>query len=707
MKKKLFLVFAMAALFVCLLAIGVSAETPSNYIEFGARFPDSDNYITVYTENAESTSHPHINFATKKFYSDVDFTQEVDMSTATGIDFSVTKTYVNGEQGVAPNRMTKPLSPFVNCVEVKWFLDGFPTVSYNGSFFKGWTGLKSFDFGNATAIADNTFEGCGLESIIIPATVTSFGGSAFKDCVSLKTVKIEGNITKFGNGSTFYGCTALETVDLGTPAYIGKSMFYGCTSLSSLTVPSSATYIGESAFYDCKNLSSIELPSTITEIKGSAFHSCTSLTSINIPEGVTKLGNYALYNTGVKTIHIPSTVESIGYQFAEKSAVETLTFAENSSLTFIDHRAFRDCDSLVGPVILPYGLIEMDYGVFDNCAMLKAVKMPDTLTTLSGDAALFNSCPSLEYVQFSKNLTGTIYKSMFENCTSLKAISFPDGVTKIDYKALRNCTSLEAVYLPSGLEELGSVNTGASDWGVFYQSSKVYLVNEPFNVFDGDKLVENFVMPQKPEVYYMPSGMTALGNSAFQNCSNLNKYIVFPTGITSVGECSQGAFFKASSSTNPVTFVFLGDMTSIRIRQNDNASSNMSFIFANPNDTGITSMEFIIGSANNAYMTNTYAYFCASNTVYDLSTFKAANATVYTVTEDDYTKTVNTAETQPHFRSPRNDQKTPATCVTPELSLTFCFCGTPMGTQETAPALGHAKDLEADEMWNYGGNYYQ
>ncbi|MBQ3017353.1 MAG: leucine-rich repeat domain-containing protein, partial [Clostridia bacterium] len=485
------------------------------------------------------------------------------------------------------------------------------------------------------------------------------------------------------------------------PAYIGKSMFYGCTSLTSLIVPSSATYIGESAFYGCINLSSIELPSTITEIKGSAFHSCTSLTSINIPEGVTKLGNYALYNTGVKTIHIPSTVTSIGYQFAESSAVETITFAENSSLTFIDHRAFRDCDSLVGPVILPYGLIEMDYGVFDNCAKLKAVKMPDTLTTLSGNAALFNSCTSLEYVQFSKNLTGTIFKSMFENCTSLKAISLPDGVTKIDYKALRNCTSLEAVYLPSGLIELGSVNTGASDWGVFYQSPKVYLVNEPFNVFDGDKLVENFVMPQKPEVYYMPSGMTALGNSAFQNCSNLNKYIVFPTGITSVGECSQGAFFKASSSTNPVTFVFLGDMTSIRIRQNDNASSNMSFVFANPNDTGITSMNFIIGSANNAYMTNTYAYFCKSNTVYDLSTFKATNATVYTVTEDDYTKTVNTEEAQPHFHSPRLDKTSDATCTLPAGEFTYCFCGTLMTSDivDGSEPLGH--DSEGADISKY------
>ncbi|MBQ3040658.1 MAG: leucine-rich repeat domain-containing protein, partial [Clostridia bacterium] len=582
-------------------------------------------------------------------------------------------------------------------------------------------------FANCTALTSVVMDKfsigeCAFEKInattgtlnFVATNVERVETSAFASSTALRSVDIEGPLTSVA-GNVFGNCTGLEIVRIynteSKAATCGDNLLSCGDKATEKPAITSVTLhnidLGYRALYNLKiDGANISVTGNYTTIGQQALAGCSGITSFNIPEGVTTIGNLAFYNSGITSLHIPASVKSLGYQVAELTPITSLTFAENSNLTFIDHRAFRDCDSLVGPVILPYGLIEMDYGVFDNCAKLKAVKMPDTLTTLSGEAALFNSCPSLEYVQFSKNLTGTIYKSMFENCYALKAISLPDGVTKIDYKALRKCTSLEAVYLPSGLIELGSVNTGASDWGVFYQSPKVYLVNEPFNVFDGDKLVENFVMPQKPEVYYMPSGMTALGNSAFQDCSNLNKYIVFPTGITSVGECSQGAFYKASSSTNPVTFVFLGDMTSIRIRQNDNASSNMSFIFANPNDTGITSMEFIIGSANNAYMTNTYAYFCASNTVYDLSTFKATNATVHTVTEEDYTKTVNTAETQPHFRSPRNDQKTPATCVTPELSLTFCFCGTPMGTQETAPALGHAKDLEADEMWNYGGNYY-
>jgi len=714
MKKKILLALLLVAIFTCLFAIAVSAETPNMYIEFGAKFPGNDNYITVYTENAESTGNPQINFATKKFYSDVDFTQEVDMSTATGIDFSVAKSYVGGVQGNAITRMKKPSSPFVNCVEVKWFLSGMPTVSYEGSFFKGWTGLKSFDFGNATAIADNTFEGCGFESITLPASITSIGGSAFKGCLSLKSAKFEGSITKFNNGQTFQGCTALETVDIGTPTYVGKSMFYDCTSLSSITVPSSATYIDESAFYNCKNLASIELPSTITEIKGSAFRNCTALTNIEIPENVTKIGNSAFMSSGITSLHIPAKVETLGYQVAEASAITSLTFAENSQLTYIDHRAFMDCDSLVGPVILPEGITKVDYGLFSGCALLKAVKLPESLTTIESDTALFSSCPKLEFVQFPKNFNGfngTINRSMFENCSSLKAISLPEGITTIDYKALRSCTSLQAVYLPSTLTNLGRVsNYTASDWGVFYQSSKVYFVDKPFDVFDGDTLLgDNFKMPAKPDVYYMPSGLKVVGNSEFQNCTNLNNYIVFPEGVTSMADCGQGAFYGIGSgrAQNPVKLVFLGDITDIIIRQNETASSsNVYFVFANKNDKDFTSMNFIIGAANNRLQTNTFAYFCASNTVYDLSTFKAANSTKYTVLDTDFTKTVNTKETQPHFHSPRDNKFCEATCTDAAGDYQYCFCGAVYGfEQKGADALGHLYNDLRDQFYPEN-NYY-
>ena len=74
MKKKLLLTVALISMFIFAFVIAVSAEAPAEYIEFGARFPGSDEYVTVYTKNAESVGNPQINFASYKFYLDEDFT---------------------------------------------------------------------------------------------------------------------------------------------------------------------------------------------------------------------------------------------------------------------------------------------------------------------------------------------------------------------------------------------------------------------------------------------------------------------------------------------------------------------------------------------------------------------------------------------------------------------------------------------------------
>lgn len=569
--------------------------------------------------------------------------------------------------------------------------------------FRGLTCIpENLDLPSATEIGESAFYKCtGLKSVNLP-NATTIKSNAFEGCTSLTTVSAPKVVTL--SSKAFNGCTALKTVSkMPLLVTLGSEAFQNC-QITSFEFTSAITSIGSKAFQNCTALTTVIFPETVSSmpLNGSTFSSCTSLVNINLPEGITALGNYELYQTAVTEIHIPSTVTKIGYQFAEKSNVETLTFAENSQLTFIDHRAFMECKSLTGVVILPEGLEEMDYGVFNSCTKLKAVKMPDTLTTLSGDAATFSGCTSLEYVQFSKNLTSPIYKSMFEGCTSLKAISFPDGITNIDYKALRKCTSLQAVYLPSGLTNLGVVSNSSNDWGVFYQSPNVYLVNEPFDVFDGDTLLgENFKMPEKPEVYYMPSGLVSFANSEFQDCNNLNNYIVFPVGITSItgNGAAQGAFYNIGKNRaeNPVNLVFLGDMTELRIRQHqsDPAYSNVNYIFANPNDTDLNSLTLTIGSANNKALVNSYMYFCAGNVVYDLTTFVAPNSTVYTVQETDFTKTENTAETQPHFVDPNKTIITEADCENNEKHTTYCFCGAASGVTEVEnTALGHNHDLE-------------
>ena len=68
---------------------------------------------------------------------------------------------------------------------------------------------------------------------------------------------------------------------------IGKSAFFFCRSLTSITIPDSVTSIGGWAFCGCDNLTSITILDSVTSIGDSAFEDCSSLTSITIPESVT------------------------------------------------------------------------------------------------------------------------------------------------------------------------------------------------------------------------------------------------------------------------------------------------------------------------------------------------------------------------------------------------------------------------------------
>ena len=63
---------------------------------------------------------------------------------------------------------------------------------------------------------------------------------------------------------------------------IGGSAFRDCTSLASVTIPSGVERINASAFYGCTSLASVTIPSSVTRISSYAFRGCTSLTSVYI-----------------------------------------------------------------------------------------------------------------------------------------------------------------------------------------------------------------------------------------------------------------------------------------------------------------------------------------------------------------------------------------------------------------------------------------
>ncbi len=504
MKKKLILISLMVVLLACLLVIGVSAETPEQYIEFGARFPGSDEYITVYTQNAESTGNPQINFTSYKFYSDVEFTKEVDMSTVTGLDFSVAKTH--GCNGNAPTRMKKPSSPFVNCEEVKWFLAGMPTVSYEGAFFKGWTGLESFDFGNATAINDNTFEGAGFETITIPATITSIGGSAFKNCANLKSVKFEGDIKRFNNGATFYGCKALTSVEMENLTSIGTSMFEGCTSLTSVTIPNGVTSIGGSAFYNCTALASVSIPNGVTSIGSSALRS-TALVSVTIPSSVASVGNEAFRQNGsLTTVVFEGADTTLGTSmFMGCGKLENVTLPKN--LSKIPSSSFWGCGKVqIVNLSEMTSLTTIGSSAFQDASTL-VFTLPDTVTTIEANAfqSAFKDGNGGSFVINKTSQLTTIGNSAFEDCRLMPAsIYIPSTVTSIGTKAFLKCYTLQT------LENFENCQITTIEDGTFSYASALKTLKIPATVTTIGKAFDD---NNNLTLVYIPNTVTSVANT--------------------------------------------------------------------------------------------------------------------------------------------------------------------------------------------------
>ena len=190
---------------------------------------------------------------------------------------------------------------FSSCESIRYVKFGSALKTIRQYSFSGCKNLKIVDGFENTVITNtswNTFYGCSsLQSIQLPESLTTIGGSAFNGCSSLQSIQLPGSLTTIGN-----------------------TAFNGCSSLQSIQLPGSLTTIGNSAFNGCSSLQSIQLPESLTTIGNSAFNGCTSLQSI-IMKSTTPP---TLSNTGA----IPSTIRAI---YVPDASVEVYKAATNWS----------------------------------------------------------------------------------------------------------------------------------------------------------------------------------------------------------------------------------------------------------------------------------------------------------------------------------------------------------------------------------------
>lgn len=301
------------------------------------------------------------------------------------------------------------------------------------------------------------------------------------------------------------------------------------TNLRYIILPENLVEIGAGAFYGT-NIKEVNIPETVEIIGKSAFCYCDALTKANIPPKIKELGHYVFYycTSLQEDIVIPPTIESMGENIFEGSAIQSVTFKKGEIPISITYCMFRNCENL-SSVNFEAGcqIEELCISCFENCSALSEIMIPAAVTSIGRNA--FKNCISLRSVAFetgsklveingylnSGQYSDYSISGAFMDCTSLVSIIIPASVETIDGGAFYGCSSLKEVKFDEG------------------SNLKVLSAYASYNVFD----------------YNNHAGKRWHTAGAFENCSSLKSFTI-PSGVTEI----YGPIFKNCSSLTEICF---------------------------------------------------------------------------------------------------------------------------------------------------------
>ncbi|MBR5170181.1 MAG: leucine-rich repeat protein [Muribaculaceae bacterium] len=389
--------------------------------------------------------------------------------TATNVGSGVFNGCTNLEEVTIMAGWSKPVSEeFANCPNLKRLIitEGPSAVVMKitafGASAEARTAINSIEYiymgrnVDASAYLNNEqpFHNMGaLKTLVIGGETTTIQGTTFQGCTALQTVTFEeGNkVTGIGN-SAFASCTSLTGIDIPVAVtVIEQSTFNGCRNLSNITMGDAVTSIGITAFYNTA-LTSFTFPSALTTINQSAFENSQLAGDIVLPASLTAIGSQAFAGTRLTGVTIPASVTSIGQgAFAPIPTLANITLVEGNTAFKLDNGVLLNAAGTRLLVSAHEGEIGTSYSnatvtSIDNYGLAYA---PFTSVDLPALATVGNygfAYSDLEAYTLDKDVT--VGQNVFAG-SALKTIVIGEGRNEIPQGLCAGCTSLTDVTLPS------------------------------------------------------------------------------------------------------------------------------------------------------------------------------------------------------------------------------------------------------------------
>ncbi|MBO6262911.1 MAG: leucine-rich repeat domain-containing protein, partial [Clostridia bacterium] len=379
---------------------------------------------------------------------------------------------------------------FYKCYQLEEVTLNDATTAIGNMLFAGCTSLKAIDLpASLTKIGNCAFANSGIESIEIPAGVTSLAnasgtsytastyGAMFYQCESLKEISLPKGLVNIG-AYTFDGCTALEKI-----TYEGAPEAADGEEVDPVRIPASVIRVGNYAFRDT-GFKKITLPAKSWTTVGTYIFANSALEELVVPEGYTTLpANFLNGSENLKKVTLPSTITASGLSTAlSNTGIEEITIPDK--VTSLPSYAFQNCDKLTKVNL--NNVKDIGTYAFNGCVSLKSIDLsgvtaignyafrgtgltsvviPETVTRVGGTTSInhnssrsavmwvFADCTSLKSVTLPEGIEW-IGSYNFSGCTALEEINIPSTVTVIGVGAFRDCTSLTSIEIPEGVDSI-------------------------------------------------------------------------------------------------------------------------------------------------------------------------------------------------------------------------------------------------------------